>query len=127
MNATTGGPRVLVVDDNEMLRELVERILVTEGFQVTAANSVGEALAAGAVDFDVVLVDLRLGGRPGSDLVTELCRADPTASRRIVVLTGAWGAEPLPAGIPVLAKPFTADGLLAAVHAVLRHAGPDPR
>ncbi|SNQ48768.1 putative two component system response regulator [Frankia canadensis] len=128
MNAPTGGPRVLVVDDNEMLRALLERILLAEGFQVSVADSVDQALGLGAAGFDVILVDLRLGDRPGTDLIAELCRDDPAARRRFAILTGAAGVDPVPAGIPVVAKPFTADSLLSAIHEVLRAApGPDAR
>ncbi|WP_248838791.1 response regulator [Frankia sp. AgKG'84/4] len=113
------GPRVLVVDDNEMLRSLLARVLGAEGFQVSTADSVEQALRLDAAAHDVVLVDLRLGGRPGTDLVDELRRADPGAAQRCIVLTGALGLDPVPAGLPVVTKPFTANDLVAAVRRIL--------
>ncbi|WP_157467498.1 response regulator [Frankia sp. QA3] len=112
-------PTVLVVDDNEMLRALLGRILCAEGFRVSVAGSVEEALRLDAAAHDVLLIDLRLGGRSGADLIDELRRIDPAVTARCLVLTGAPGLDPVPAGLPVVTKPFTADELVAAVRGVL--------
>ncbi len=112
-------PTALVVDDNEMLRALLGRILCAEGFRVSAAGSVEEALLLDAAAHDVLLIDLRLGGRSGADLIDELRRIDPAVTARCLVLTGAAGLDPVPAGLPVVTKPFTADELIAAVREVL--------
>ncbi|MCK9897635.1 response regulator [Frankia sp. AgB32] len=123
------GPRVLVVDDNEMLRSLLARVLGGEGFQVSTAGSVEEALRLDPAAHDVVLVDLRLGGRPGTDLVDELRQAEPGAADRCILLTGGLGLDPVPADLPVVTKPFTADSLVAAVRRTLvaRRAGAGQR
>lgn len=112
-------PTALVVDDNEMLRALLSRILDAEGFRVSTAGSVEEALLLDAAAHDVLLIDLRLGGRSGADLIDELRRIDPAVTARCLVLTGAAGLDPVPTGLSVVTKPFTADELVAAVRAVV--------
>ncbi|MCL9762032.1 response regulator [Frankia sp. AiPa1] len=123
----SGAARVLVLDDNEMLRGLLSRILVGAGLQVSEAASVEEALRLNPGAYDAVVLDIRLEGRPGTDLVDELRRSDPGAVRRCLLLTGAPGLDQVPPDVPVVGKPFTADQIVGEVRRILRAEGPGHR
>ncbi|MBM4267699.1 MAG: response regulator [Deltaproteobacteria bacterium] len=109
---------LLVVDDDEVLRERLARALRDRGLDVRTAGDVEEALArAEAAPPELALVDLRLPGRSGLDLVRELRSRFPDV--RIVVLTGygsiANAVEAMRLGAThYLSKPADADEILAA-------------
>jgi two-component system, response regulator RegA len=115
-------PLVLVVDDDEVFRNRLCRALVQRNWEAEGASD-GEA----AIDFvrerspDLVLVDLRMPGRGGLDVVQELRAMD--TSMTIVVLTG-YGS--IPTAISAmkkgadhyLSKPADADQILAVYDAL---------
>ena len=80
--------KVLVVDDEADMCELLSEALQLEGHEVTCARDGVEAMArASAVAFDVVLTDMRLPGLDGLTLFRELRRASPSTD--VIVMTGA--------------------------------------
>ncbi|NTU60266.1 MAG: PAS domain-containing protein, partial [Deltaproteobacteria bacterium] len=86
------GQRVLVVDDEPAIREVVERVLLSLGYRVTACAGSAEALAAFGADpgaFDAVLTDYTMPGMNGLDLAAELMRLRPD----LPVLLGTGYAE----------------------------------
>jgi len=102
--------RILAVDDEPELRDMVALMLGNDGHAVRTAASGDEALAAlEAGEFDLVLSDVGMSGMNGWELVERVHRRWP--SLRLVLATG-WGAEIDPArarqqGIEaVIAKPF---------------------
>src|SRR5437868_9227419 len=69
--------RVLVVDDDQLLRQLVTDQLARSGFESSSAASGEEALASlQANDYDVVLMDIRMSGMTGLDALREIRRLD---------------------------------------------------
>lgn len=113
---------VLVVDDDRVLRERLARALRDRGFDVVAAGDAEEALSV--VDAtgvpDRAVVDLRMPGRSGLELVRDLRDRAPDA--RIVVLTGygsiASAVEAMRLGATnYLSKPADADDVVAAFDA----------
>ncbi len=69
------GVRVLVVEDDDDARELIAKVLETQGATVTTASSAYEALAAlDGVTVDVLLSDIEMPGTNGYDLITQLRR-----------------------------------------------------
>jgi two-component system response regulator PilR (NtrC family) len=83
---------VLIVDDEEVLRDVLTSLLRREGHNVRAAETAAAALAAAEEeDFDVVLLDLMLPDRPGLEVLRELKRRDPDAA--IVVITAYSSIE----------------------------------
>jgi DNA-binding NtrC family response regulator len=77
--------RLLVVDDEEVIRDVLSTLLTREGFRVTTASDAAEALALFDPDsFDVVLLDLMLPDRPGLEVLREIRRKDPDAVVAIV-------------------------------------------
>ena len=118
-DAAAPAGRILLVEDNADLRGYLSRLLAADGWQVEAAGSVDEALAATAVP-DLVLSDVMLPGRSGIELV-ELMRANPMLARiPAILLTARAGAasavEGLRAGADdYVVKPFVPEELLARV------------
>lgn len=85
---------ILVLDDDELMRDLLETLLSIEGYLVTLAQDGNEALLwlrAGA-PFDAVLTDLNMPGLEGRDLVEALRSSMPSRG----VLIGMSGSAPKP-------------------------------
>ena len=112
---------VLVVDDEEKLRRVVELQLKTAGFEVEQAGSAEEALKLtdGA---DVILTDLRLPGISGLELLANLRRQD---SHTPVIVMTAFGSietavDAMKAGaVDFLPKPFSLDHLMTVINKAL--------
>jgi two-component system response regulator RegA len=108
----------LVVDDDETFRGRLGRALVERGYDVRCAGSYEEAIAAATLDSpQLAVVDLKMPGRSGLEVVRELKALDPTTS--IVVLTGygsiATAVEAMRLGaIHYLSKPADTDQILGA-------------
>ena len=115
---TPDGRTLLIVDDDRSFRLRLIRALRERGFETVGAASYDEAMAVAEVDSpELALVDLRLPGRSGLELVKALKALDATTS--IVVLTGygsiATAVESVKQGaISYLTKPVDADQILAA-------------
>ena len=102
--------RVLIVDDDDALRESLELVLAEEGYDVATAADGARALERIAAEpIDIVLCDVRMPGMDGMELLPELVRRLPTAT---VVMMSAFGSgdlavEALRRGAyDYLAKPF---------------------
>lgn len=113
--------RILVVDDNELQREVVADVLASEGHEVAVAATGAEALAAArATPPDVVVLDLMLPDIDGATVLASL-RADPAlAALRVVVTTGVRSSSVrrLPGVDAALFKPFEMRELLGALDAL---------
>ena len=113
------GLRVLVVDDEPSIRELLVTALSLRGAAVRAAASSDEARAIVAREpFDVALVDETLGAHDrGATLVEQLLDRHPSAT--VLLMTGAPTLDHLPARVArcLLRKPFSLD---EAVKTILR-------
>ena len=117
--------RVLVVEDDPTVREVVVRYLVREGFVVDAvADGLAAVPAAAAAWPDLVLLDLMLPGIDGFEVCRRLRALGPVP---VVMLTARGGEDDLVAGLELgaddyLAKPFSPREMVARVKAVLRRA-----
>ncbi|MBI2302094.1 MAG: response regulator [Armatimonadetes bacterium] len=123
------GETVLVVEDEEDIRELVRYTLTSAGYRVSEAASGEEALRrARANPPDLLLLDLLLPGLHGLD-VCRLLRADESAREvPIVMLTARGEDSDIVAGLEAgaddyITKPFSTKVLTARVKAVLRRSG----
>ncbi|MPZ18168.1 MAG: response regulator [Luteitalea sp.] len=109
---------ILVVDDDARFRERVVRALGARGLEVREARDYDSALAAAQEESpELVLVDLRMPGRSGLDVVRDIRQLD--VSTRIVVLTGygsiATALDAMRLGAhSYLTKPADVDAILAA-------------
>jgi CheY-like chemotaxis protein len=112
--------RVLVVDDESIVLDVVTRILLRGGYVVFPAAGADEALAIVRDNspIDLVLCDARMPGMGGPELVREIARISPRTSR--IVMSGApVDQEQLPRDTTILPKPFSPQNLGAAVEAAL--------
>ncbi|OGR62780.1 MAG: hypothetical protein A2X31_06615 [Elusimicrobia bacterium GWB2_63_22] len=81
---------VLIVDDDESVRELLEFIVKKEGFRIEKASDGEEALTkARAVNPDIILLDLMLPKYGGFEILREL-QTDETSGIPIVIITGRY-------------------------------------
>jgi two-component system response regulator AtoC len=110
--------RILVVDDDEALRDSLALLLAAEGYEVVTAGDASAALARLEEPVDVVLCDVRMPGRDGLELLPDLIRRLPGAP---VLLMSAYGSgdlavEALKRGaFDYLAKPFQPSEVLLAI------------
>jgi CheY-like chemotaxis protein len=109
--------RVLVVDDQPAVRELVEALLRHSGHLVVTAESGPEAL--GKLDchqFDVVFTDFLMPGMNGTELAREIKKRIPQLP--VVLITGQQLERVSPDIALVLEKPFSRDDLKQAIGAL---------
>ncbi len=111
--------RLLIVDDDESLRDSLSLVLGAEGFDVATAADGERALAQLDTSApDIILCDLRMPGIDGLDLLPELVRRRPDAT---VILMSAWATEELAleamrrGAYDYLAKPFQPSEALLAI------------
>ena len=120
---------LLIVDDDERIRGLLQKFLVRNGFIVTAARDAAHARRLlDGLEFDLIVLDVMMPGEDGISLTRSLRARLPTP---ILLLTarGETGSriEGLEAGADdYLAKPFEPKELLLRINAILRRA-PTPR
>jgi CheY-like chemotaxis protein len=86
--------RVLVVEDGDDAREMLQALLTLHGHEVVTAATGAEALAAfETFDADVVLLDIGLPDMDGYEVARRLRASDPTHAVRLVALTGYGQSE----------------------------------
>ena len=114
---------LLVVDDDERIRGLLQKFLVRNGFLVTVARDAAQArrLLAG-LDFDMIVLDVMMPGEDGISLARDIRRRSPVP---ILLLTARGETsnriEGLEAGADdYLVKPFEPKELLLRINAILR-------
>ena len=121
--------RILVVDDEAYITDLVRMALRYEGFEVAAAATGQEALTvAGAFRPDLVVLDIMLPDMEGLEVCRRL-RAG--ADMPVVFLTARDATDDKVAGLTVggddyVTKPFSLEELVARIRAVLRRTRPEP-
>ena len=114
-------PRILVVDDDPAIQELVSAALTLVGYDVDVEGRPKGALEQlESSDYDLSLIDLRMPGMDGEDFLRILCQRHPEFASRVVFMTGDTASEDTQRFLacvqrPVLIKPFTLDGLEAIV------------
>jgi two-component system response regulator AtoC len=108
--------RVLVVDDEENLRHMLQILLRREGYDAVGASSVdGALIEVERQPFDIIITDLRMPGRNGLELVEEIRRRKLDTT--VVVMT-AYGSKEVAieamkrGAYDYLSKPFEADEVL---------------
>jgi two-component system response regulator FixJ len=117
--AMGAGRRVLVVDDDEGMREAIESLLDAAGFETATYASAEALLAGGAVEgATCVISDLKLPSMSGLELLTEL-RARGAGPPVIVITAhdapGVCNEAVRLGAAAYLAKPFLGSALLAAI------------
>ncbi|MEQ8389715.1 MAG: response regulator [Thalassospira sp.] len=117
-------PHILVVDDDDRLRDLLTRYLGENGFSVSAARDAAEARASlEGLQFDLIVLDVLMPGEKGVDLARSL--RESGAKVPILLLTALSETEDRIAGLEAgvddyLAKPFEPRELVLRIEAILR-------
>jgi DNA-binding response OmpR family regulator len=109
---------ILVIDDDAAFSDLVVEILTDEGYVAYSALSGADALASITCHTPaLLLLDLRMPGMSGVELIAQLRRANLATMPIVVITASPCDAAPLlvPGAIECLAKPFDLDDLLADV------------
>ncbi|MCK4511174.1 PAS domain-containing protein, partial [bacterium] len=123
--AVGAGGRILLVEDEEVVRGFAADTLRHYGYEIIDVGSAEEAIVALSNDsagFDMVFSDIVLPGKSGIELAEEIMARDPNA--RLLLASGypdrrADTSHPQQMGIPFLSKPYTIRGLLESVRNVL--------
>jgi len=117
--------KILVVDDEQDLCEILKFNLETEGYEVTTANSAEEALDMDVASFDLLLLDVMMGGMSGFQMAKQLKENPMTAQIPIIFLTARDTENDTVTGFNLgaddyISKPFSIREVMVRVRAVLR-------
>ena len=121
------GERILLVEDEEGVREFSSKVLEEHGYVPFTAGSAGEARAIFEREggrFNLIFSDVILPDRSGTVLVDELITLQPDLK---VVMTSGYASEKSKwsvieaKGYPFLQKPYTTNGLLKTITNALKH------
>lgn len=128
MNTGNHSRRILIVDDEEHIRKVLSRALVTQGYEVATAAGGEEALAlASSTPFDLALLDLKMPGMSGLEVLQRLKEMFPDLI--VIMLTGVADNESLETqsraqgAAAYLTKPCTLAELRECVGNAFRSAG----
>jgi two-component system, OmpR family, alkaline phosphatase synthesis response regulator PhoP len=123
---------ILIVEDEEDIRELIAYNLSKEGFRTIGAVSGEDALKkARSERVDCVILDLMLPGMDGLDVCRALKKEEKTASIPVVMLTAKGEESDIVTGLELgaddyIVKPFSPKVLVARIKTVLRRKSAEP-
>ncbi|GAA5214413.1 phosphate regulon transcriptional regulator PhoB [Corallincola platygyrae] len=122
--------RILVVEDEAPIREMLSFVLDQHGYQVVEAEDFDTALSKVVEPFpDLILLDWMLPGGSGIQLAKQIKREDITRQIPIIMLTARGEEEDKVRGLEVgaddyVTKPFSPKELMARIKAVIRRVNP---
>ncbi|MCU7904552.1 MAG: phosphate regulon transcriptional regulator PhoB [Candidatus Thiodiazotropha sp. (ex Epidulcina cf. delphinae)] len=123
--------RILIVEDEPEIREMLRFILEPEGFHIGEADNAQDArrLLSRQI-YDLILMDWMLPGRSGLELTRELKRKTPVNSPPVIMLTAKADESDKILGLDsgaddYITKPFSPREMLARIKAVIRRSGGD--
>jgi two-component system response regulator HydG len=117
--------KLLVVDDELIVRDSLDKWFREEGYDVTVADSAQEALAKmAATRFDLALVDIKMPGVDGVELQKRMHEIDP--DMLVIIMTGYASVETAVTALKngaydYISKPFDPDDMAHTVHNALAH------
>ncbi len=117
-------PRILVIDDEEIVRISCRKCLIPEGYEVdVAANGAEGFRLAKENHYDLILTDLKMPDVDGMEFLMSMKETQPEA--KVIMITGYSTAEHAEEATRLgaynyIEKPFTPDTLIAAVRDALR-------
>lgn len=114
---------ILIVDDDELMRELMGVMISQDGYRVVTAANASEALRlAGSIPIDLLITDLQMPGMTGTDLIRTLIGRG--LIERSILVTGDVSAidqvDERGGSIPFLEKPFNFGELREKVRLLLQ-------
>ena len=123
------GKRILVVDDDPVIREIINVMLQSLGYEVTLAEDGSSALrvldsGGPASEFSLIFLDRQMPGMNGLELLTEIKKRPHTQNTPAIMLTAEDKPEDIMAGYSVgadyyITKPFTREQLVYGIDLVL--------
>ncbi len=121
----TNNKRILVVDDEQDLCEILKFNLETEGYEVETADSAETALTLDLTSFDLLLLDVMMGEMSGFALAKHLKAQEETKDLPIIFLTARDTENDTVTGFNLgaddyISKPFSIREVMVRVRAVLR-------
>lgn len=117
--------RILVVDDEQDLCEILKFNLETEGYEVETVNSAEGALAKDLKSYDLLLLDVMMDGMSGFQLAKQLKKDEETKEIPIIFLTARDSENDTLTGFNLgaddyISKPFSIREVLVRIRAVIR-------
>lgn len=117
--------RILVVDDEEDICAILKFNLSKEGYEVVTANSAEEALTLDIASFNLLLLDVMMGGMSGFELTGKLKTDPKTAGVSVIFITARDTEDDAVEGLDLgaddyISKPFSIREVISRVKAVLR-------
>ncbi len=123
--------KILVVDDEQDICEILQYNLETEGYEVTTAGSAEEAIKLPLQEYALVLLDVMMGEVSGFQLARSMKSNPQTAQIPVIFITALDDEDHLVKGLNIgaddyIAKPLSMKEVKARVKAVLRRSAPAP-
>ena len=117
--------KILVVDDEPVIRQLVSQVLTDEGHAVETADNAAEALKmVKSKRYPLILLDIKMPGMSGVELYKQFQKIAPSLTKRVVFITGdVMGKRTMDfldkTKTPCLMKPFDAKQLKTEIKRIL--------
>ena len=123
--------RILVVDDEQDLCEILKFNLETEGYEVDTANSAEEAIVKDIPAYNLLLLDVMMGEMSGFAMAKKLKADERTCNVPIIFLTARDTENDTVTGFNLgaddyISKPFSIREVMVRIRAVLRRTAPQP-
>ena len=123
--------RILVVDDEQDLCEILKFNLETEGYEVDTANSAEEAIVKDMPSYNLLLLDVMMGEMSGFAMAKKLKADERTCNVPIIFLTARDTENDTVTGFNLgaddyISKPFSIREVMVRIRAVLRRTAPQP-
>ena len=120
------GQRILVINDFATMRELLQRILAGEGYDVVCVPTLGQPTGVPDIRFDLVITNTRAPDESGQDVIREIHQVFPGVPvLHLDDLTRPLRSA-LPRGVPSIPMPFSIPALLLAVDHLLQRDSREP-
>lgn len=123
--------KILVVDDEEILCEVLKLNLENEGYEVDTAESAEQALLMNLPQYDLILLDIMMGEISGIQMAKIMKREPRTAHIPIIFCTAKDSEDDMILGLNLgaddyIVKPYTIRNVIARVKSVLRRTNSQP-
>jgi DNA-binding response OmpR family regulator len=123
--------RILVVDDEESLCEILKFNLTQAGYYVDTANSAEEALTMNVASYDLLVLDVMMGDLSGFQMASILKKSRTTTNIPIIFCTAKDTEEDILKGLDLgaddyISKPFSVKEIIARVKTILRRSSQIP-
>lgn len=114
--------KILVVDDDETMREVCSEVLATSGYDVSVAAGGVEALGLIDMNWDLIITDYNMPGLDGAGFYRAAVSRIPVIKDRFIFMTGDMASARVIEGMNcrLVKKPFRVKDLLSAVESVLK-------